>query len=195
MDFDTLWTIAERARTRQRLPSEDIAFVREVVPTELDSFPHVQLPKAIRHPAGFSISGAPVGTFLRSALSNCRTEGAGQQVRRFGLLRNCRKGPGLWDHAFPLPPWLSQRDALLCPMHACRIPGAGGGRDPIFRLWPTRSRCETAHHGGRVGVYQAAQRQDAALGASERAAMISTSANQRRLTLIVRPQEWSPMAR
>jgi hypothetical protein len=81
MDFDTLWAVAERARTRQRLPSEDISFVREVVPTELASFPDVQLPKAIRHPAGFSISGAPVGTFLRSALLI-----AGQRVlgSRFG---------------------------------------------------------------------------------------------------------------
>src|SRR5262245_64310803 len=68
MEFDTLWAVAERARARQRLPSEDISFVREVVPAELESFPRVQLPKTIRHPAGFSISGAPVGTFLRSAL-------------------------------------------------------------------------------------------------------------------------------
>jgi hypothetical protein len=68
MDFDTLWTVVERARTKQRLPSKDIAFVRKVVPRELESFPHVDLPKTIRHPGGFSISGAPVGTFLRSAL-------------------------------------------------------------------------------------------------------------------------------
>lgn len=68
MNFDTLWTVAERARERQRLPSEDIAFVREVVPRELESFPNLDLPKTIRHPACFSISGAPVGTFLRSAL-------------------------------------------------------------------------------------------------------------------------------
>ena len=68
MDFDTLWALAERARTRQRLSSEHIAFVREVVPRELESFPRVRLPKTIRHPAGFSVSGAPVGTFLRSAL-------------------------------------------------------------------------------------------------------------------------------
>ena len=68
MDFDMLWTVAERARARQRLSSEDIAFVREVVPRDLDSFPNLDLPKAIRHPAGFTLSGAPVGTFLRSAL-------------------------------------------------------------------------------------------------------------------------------
>jgi hypothetical protein len=68
MDFDKLWTVAERARTRQRLPSQDIAFVREVVPRELELFPRLHLPKAIRHPAGFSVSGAPVGTFLRSVL-------------------------------------------------------------------------------------------------------------------------------
>lgn len=68
MDFDTLWTVADRARAARRLPSEDIAFVREVVPTELESFPQLDLPKVVRHPAGFSISGAPVGTFVRSAL-------------------------------------------------------------------------------------------------------------------------------
>jgi hypothetical protein len=66
--FDKLWAVAERARTGRRLPPEDASFAREVIPTELESFPRVQLPKAIRHPAGFSVSGAPVGTFLRSAL-------------------------------------------------------------------------------------------------------------------------------
>ena len=68
MDFDTLWTVAERARAGQRLPTEDIAFVREVVPRELASFPNLDLPTRIQHPAGFVISGTPVGTFLRSAL-------------------------------------------------------------------------------------------------------------------------------
>src|SRR5262252_1214604 len=68
MDFDTLWTVAEHARTMRRLPSEDLEFVREVVPNKLESFPRLNLPKTIRHPAGFSISGAPIGTFLRSAL-------------------------------------------------------------------------------------------------------------------------------
>src|SRR5215831_16825664 len=68
MNFDKLFTVAESARTARRLSSEDIAYVREVVPEELESFPRLNLPKAIRHPAGFSIAGAPVGTFLRSAL-------------------------------------------------------------------------------------------------------------------------------
>ncbi|MBS0267025.1 MAG: hypothetical protein JSS02_34185 [Planctomycetes bacterium] len=68
MDFDTLWMVAERARAKPRLSAEDLTFVREVVPRELEAFPHLQLPKAIRHPAGFTISGAPVGTFVRSTL-------------------------------------------------------------------------------------------------------------------------------
>src|SRR5262245_26363878 len=68
MDFDDLLTVAERARGKQRLRPEDVAFVRTVVPRELESFPHLKLPKTIRHPAGFSVSGAPVGTFVRSAL-------------------------------------------------------------------------------------------------------------------------------
>lgn len=68
MDLDTLWNVAERARANRRLPSVDIDFMRDVVPAELASFPRMKLPKAVRHPAGFAISGAPVGTFLRSAL-------------------------------------------------------------------------------------------------------------------------------
>ena len=69
MDLDTLWSVADRARTRQRMPSQDVAFVRDVVPGELESFPNLKLPKAIRHPSGFSISGAPVGTLRRSIRS------------------------------------------------------------------------------------------------------------------------------
>ncbi|MCY2964296.1 MAG: hypothetical protein NT069_11790 [Planctomycetota bacterium] len=68
MDFITLWQIAECARSRRKLSPADVVFVRDVIPEELESFPDLTLPKAIRHPAGFSVSGAPVGTFLRSAL-------------------------------------------------------------------------------------------------------------------------------
>ena len=68
MNLDRLWIIAERARERQKLSSDDVAFVRETLPTELALFPQLKLPKGIRHPGGFSVSGAPVGTFLRSAL-------------------------------------------------------------------------------------------------------------------------------
>jgi hypothetical protein len=68
MDFDALWAVADRARTRYRLPPEDVSFVRDEVPTDLASFPRVPLPKAFLHPGGFSVSGAPVGTVLRSAL-------------------------------------------------------------------------------------------------------------------------------
>jgi hypothetical protein len=68
MDFNILWRVTETARSERRLSSADVAIVRDVVPVELESFPRLNLPKAIQHPAGFSISGAPVGTFLRSAL-------------------------------------------------------------------------------------------------------------------------------
>lgn len=68
MDFNTLWRVADQARSQRRLPSSEVAFLRDVVPAELASFPRLSLPKVIRHPAGFSIAGAPVGTFLRSAL-------------------------------------------------------------------------------------------------------------------------------
>jgi hypothetical protein len=68
MDFDTLWVVADRARARPRLAPNDVSFVRDVAPDRLDSFPKLELPTSIRHPAGFSISGASVGTSFRSAL-------------------------------------------------------------------------------------------------------------------------------
>ncbi len=68
MDLDTLWIVADRARARPRLAREDVSFVRDVAPAQLEAFPKLKLPASIRHPAGFSISGAPVGTFLKAAL-------------------------------------------------------------------------------------------------------------------------------
>jgi hypothetical protein len=81
MDFDTLWVVADRARARPRLAPEDVSFIRDVVPSELDSFPRLKLPASVRHPAGFRISGASVGTFVRSALLVAGQKALG---RRFG---------------------------------------------------------------------------------------------------------------
>jgi len=81
MNFDALWVVADRARTSPRLSPEDVSFVRDVVPAELEAFPELALPKRIRHPAGFAISGASVGTFLRSALLIAGQKALG---RRFG---------------------------------------------------------------------------------------------------------------
>jgi hypothetical protein len=81
MNLDTLWAVADRARAKPRLAPQDISFVRDVAPEELDAFPRLKLPASIRHPAGFSISGASVGTFLRSALLVAGQKALG---RRFG---------------------------------------------------------------------------------------------------------------
>ena len=68
MDYDRLWTVADLARDRRNLTPDDARFIRETIPSELSEFPRITPPKSIKHPAGFSLSGAPVGTFLRSAL-------------------------------------------------------------------------------------------------------------------------------
>src|SRR6186997_593075 len=81
MDLDTLWAVAERARERPRLTPNDLSFIRDVAPRQLESFPRLALPTSIRHPAGFSISGASVGTFLRSALLIAGQKALG---KRFG---------------------------------------------------------------------------------------------------------------
>ena len=81
MDLDTLWLVADRARARSRLTPPDAAFVRTVLPRQLESFPKLKLPASVRHPAGFPISGAPVGTFVRAALLVAGQKALG---RRFG---------------------------------------------------------------------------------------------------------------
>ena len=63
MDFERLWTVADRARSKTRLSSSDITFVRDVVPAKLAAYPELKLPATIRHPEGFSVSGASVKTF------------------------------------------------------------------------------------------------------------------------------------
>jgi hypothetical protein len=68
VNWERLWVVAELARARGSLSRADVAFVRDTLPAALDSFPRMTLPKTIRHPGGFTVSGAPVGTFLRSAL-------------------------------------------------------------------------------------------------------------------------------
>ena len=81
MDLDRLWVVADRSRARPRLASEDVSFVRDVAPDQLESFPKLKLPASVRHPAGFPVSGASVGTFLRGALLIAGQKALG---RRFG---------------------------------------------------------------------------------------------------------------
>src|SRR4030095_15051249 len=81
MDFDTLWEVADRSRGRGRLSPKDVSFVRDIVPHQLESFPRLELPASIRHAAGFSISGASVGTFLRGALLVAGQKALGTRFR------------------------------------------------------------------------------------------------------------------
>ena len=68
MDFIRLFEIAEKARARERLSPKDAMFVRKVAPEELGDLHRHSLPAGVRHPAGFTVTGAPVRTFVRSAL-------------------------------------------------------------------------------------------------------------------------------
>jgi hypothetical protein len=81
MDLNQLWKIAERARDREKLSPEELVFIREILPLNLAPFSRFDPPKSIKHPGGFSVSGAPVGTFLRSALL---IAGQRAQGKRYG---------------------------------------------------------------------------------------------------------------
>ena len=81
MDYGRLFAIAERARRPGRLSPGDVEFIREQAPADLAGFPKLTHPKTIKHPGGFSVTGAPVGTFTRSALLLAGQKALG---RRFG---------------------------------------------------------------------------------------------------------------
>jgi hypothetical protein len=81
VDLETLWLVADRARAGSRLAAPDAVFVRDVAPGQFAAFPKLTLPKSIRHPAGFGVSGASVGTFVRGALLVAGQKALG---RRFG---------------------------------------------------------------------------------------------------------------
>lgn len=82
MDYTRLFEIADRARTRQRPAPDDMTFVCETVPAALSALPKYHRPKSVRHPAGFTVSGAPVGTFLRSALLLAGRKALGDRYAR-----------------------------------------------------------------------------------------------------------------
>jgi hypothetical protein len=65
--LERLLEVADRARAA-RLPREDVAFVRDALPARLGSLSKFQFPKSVRHPRGFTVTGAPVRTFRKSAL-------------------------------------------------------------------------------------------------------------------------------
>jgi len=81
MDYARLLKVADAARGRGRLAAGDVGFICETVPAELADFPKLALPKSVKHPGGFTVSGAPVGTFARSALMLAAQKALG---RRFG---------------------------------------------------------------------------------------------------------------
>ena len=76
-----LWAVADRARGRSPLAPRDVSFIKHVAPDQFDSLRQLKLPASIKHPAGFSVTGASVRTFVQSALLV-----AGQKVlgTRFG---------------------------------------------------------------------------------------------------------------
>ena len=165
MDLDRLWEVADQARGRARLSSSDVKFVRDIAPRQLDSFPRLKLPASIRHPAGFSVSGASVGTFVRSALLVAGQKALGRRFGGHRMLRARRAGPGVWHHALAFSSRVSEGRALLRPMHArggARARGAArfatfDSRELSDRRYPARSETPMA-------IWQAGGSTNGALG-------------------------------
>jgi hypothetical protein len=107
VDIDTLWVVAERARARGPFSRDDIEFVRNTLPASLDSFLRIKPPKTIRHPGGFTVSGAPVGTFLRSALLLVGQKALGRRFAGHAFFENVERDLALavmrshFHHGYP----------------------------------------------------------------------------------------------
>jgi hypothetical protein len=106
-NLDRLWAVAERARARGPLARDDIEFVRDTLPAALESFPKIKPPKAIHHPGGFTVSGAPVGTFLKSALLIAGQKSLGRRFAGHSFFENVERDLALgvmrshFHHGYP----------------------------------------------------------------------------------------------
>lgn len=107
VSLDRLWVVAERARARGPLSPNDIEFVRDSLPAALASYPRIKPPKTIRHPGGFSVSGAPVGTFLRAALLIAGQKALGRRFAGHSFFENVERDLALgimrshFHHGYP----------------------------------------------------------------------------------------------
>ena len=107
VNLDRLWVVAERARARGPLSRDEVGFVRDTLPAALESFPRIKPPKAIHHPGGFTVSGAPVGTFLRSALLIAGQKALGRRFAGHSFFENVERDLALgvmrshFHHGYP----------------------------------------------------------------------------------------------
>ena len=136
--MQSTWTLcgrsrSERARGRRfhQATSRSSGTSR---PIGFDDYPRLKLPATVRYPAGFSVSGASVGTFLRSALLIAGQKALGRRCGRGRVLRARGKGSGLRHHAVAFPQWISEGRALLRAVHACSDSCARCRRDSVLRL-------------------------------------------------------------
>ena len=91
MKLDQLWKVADRARNSTKVSREDSVFVRKELPDMLSDFPRLNLPVRIAHPAGFAVTGASVGTFLRCASLIARKRVLGARYQGFPAYESIEK--------------------------------------------------------------------------------------------------------
>ena len=82
MDYERLLKIGDQCRFPIRLSSQDKVFICETVPEELHTFPNFKYPSHLKHPGGFTISGAVVRSFIKCALVLAGRRALGVQYYR-----------------------------------------------------------------------------------------------------------------
>ena len=168
VNCERLWLVAERARARGSLSREDIAFVRDTLPAALNSFPEIQLPKTIRHPGGFTVSGAPIGTFLRSALLIAGQKALGRRFANHSFFETVERDLALgvmrshFHHEYPKGTHCCVRCTLAV------YPVLEAGSDSVFRLRPAGRAGQADRAQASVAIRPTGECRDGALVARRR---------------------------
>ena len=68
MYIERLVELSEQAKNGGKFTREEKTYIDVELPKLLKDYPDIDVPRKFKHPAGFSVSGAPVRTFLKSML-------------------------------------------------------------------------------------------------------------------------------
>ena len=78
-DIETLFELTERVRQKGPIDAADKSAIRDDLPGVFADFRHAGFPARVAHPAGFTVSGAPVRTFSLAALLLCGRKALGKR--------------------------------------------------------------------------------------------------------------------
>ena len=140
VNCERLWVVAELAGARGLLPRADVALIRETLPAALHPFPGSS--RRRRSPPGWvTVSGTPVGTFLRSALLIAGQKALGRRFDGHPFFENVERDLALgvmrshFHHEYPK----GTHCCVRCTLAAYPVLKAGAIRFSTAPRWQIRS--------------------------------------------------------